>query len=42
MTGARPFSELDAYFDELDALGFQEYLGYYKAAYETYLKNMES
>ena len=42
VTGARPFSELDAYFDELDALGFQEYLGYYKAAYETYLKNMES
>lgn len=42
VTGARPFSELDAYFDELDALGFQEYLGYYKTAYETYLKNMNS
>lgn len=39
VTGARPLSEVDAYFDELDALGFEEYLGYYEKAYENYLAN---
>ncbi|MCK9251520.1 MAG: extracellular solute-binding protein [Clostridiales bacterium] len=39
VTGARALSEIDAYFNELDALGLEEYLGYYKTAYENYLAN---
>jgi putative aldouronate transport system substrate-binding protein len=39
VTGARSLSEIDAYFNELDALGLEEYLGYYKTAYENYLAN---
>lgn len=36
VTGARDLSEdeLDAYFDTLDSMGFQEYLGYYANYYE--------
>ena len=29
ITGARDLSELDAYFNELDDLGYQEYLKFY-------------
>ena len=29
ITGSRSLDELDAYFDELDNLGYQEYVGYY-------------
>lgn len=36
VTGDRPLSELDAYFDELDAAGFQDLLQYYKDYYEAY------
>ena len=36
ITGERPLSEIDDYFDELDAAGFQELLQYYKDYYENY------
>lgn len=41
--GERPVtdSELNAYFNELDALGFKEYLGLYEQAYENYLANLK-
>lgn len=29
VTGTRPLDELEDYFNELDALGYQEYVGYY-------------
>ena len=34
VTGARSLDELDAYFDELDALGAQDYIQIYKEYYE--------
>ena len=39
VTGARPLTEeeLDAYFAELDELGYQEYLGYYRDYYANYI-----
>jgi len=41
--GERPLtdSELNAYFNELDALGFQEYLQLHEKAYENYLANLK-
>jgi putative aldouronate transport system substrate-binding protein len=36
VTGDRPLSEIDDYFDELDAAGFQDLLQYYKDYYEIY------
>lgn len=36
VTGARPLSEIDDYFAELNTLGFEEYLGYYQKAYDNY------
>lgn len=37
ITGVRDLNEFDAYLDELKSLSFQEYLGYYQAAYASYL-----
>lgn len=34
VTGARSLDEIDAYFDELDALGAQRYVEIYKDYYE--------
>ena len=34
ITGVRPLNEIDNFFDELDVLGVQELLGYYKNYYE--------
>jgi len=34
VTGARPISEIDRYFTELDSMGYQEYLKYYVDYYE--------
>jgi len=34
VTGARPISDLDRYFAELDSMGYQEYLKYYVDYYE--------
>lgn len=36
ITGVRDLSEFDAYLDELKALDFETYLGYYQEAYETF------
>ena len=41
ITGSRDLSELDAYFKELDELGYQEYIGYYQDAYAIYLSNLK-
>lgn len=40
ITGERNLDELDAYFEQLDALGYQEYIGYYADAYASYLSNL--
>ncbi len=37
ITGVRSLDELDAYFNELDNLGFQEYQNYYINYYEQYV-----
>lgn len=34
ITGRRSLDEIDKYFEELNELGFEEYLGYYAEAYE--------
>lgn len=34
VTGARPLSELDAYFDEIERLGAKEYVKYYEDYYK--------
>lgn len=39
ITGDRPLSELEEYFKELDDLGYQEYIGYYQTAYESFMEN---
>lgn len=37
ITGIRPLSELDAYYEELKRLGVDEYIELYRAAYSTYM-----
>lgn len=37
VTGLRPLSEVDAYFEELETLGADEYLKYYQDVYASYL-----
>ncbi|HML46533.1 MAG TPA: hypothetical protein PKE04_07265, partial [Clostridia bacterium] len=37
ITGVRDLGEFDAYLEELKALSFEEYLGYYQDAYAAYL-----
>lgn len=39
ITGARPLDEFDAYLQELDGMGFQQYLQYYVDAYAVYTAN---
>lgn len=39
ITGANSLDNIDKYYDELNALGFQEYLGIYEKAYENYINN---
>ena len=39
ITGLRPLSEIDDYFAELDAMGFQEWQKYYIDYYNNYLGN---
>ncbi len=34
ITGARPLSELDAYFDEIERLGAKEFVKYYEDYYK--------
>ncbi len=43
ITGARALTdaELNKYYEELDALGFKEYLKYYQTAYDNYIKNLK-
>ena len=40
ITGERDLSEIETYFGELEALGYQEYIGYYQTGYDSYLENM--
>ncbi len=40
ITGIRDLGEFDKYLEELNSLGFEEYLVYYKGAYADYLKAM--
>ncbi len=40
ITGVNSFDQLDAYFAELDKLGFEEYEEYYSDAYAQYLENL--
>ena len=37
ITGVRDLSEFDTYLEELKALDFDTYLGYYQEAYDAYL-----
>lgn len=39
VTGQRPLSELDAYFEEMKTLGAEDYLAYYQEAYASYLES---
>ena len=38
ITGARPLSEVDQYFEELRQIGVEEYIEMYRAAYSDYIK----
>lgn len=40
ITGARPLAEFDAYIEEINKLGAEEYVGYYAEAYETFAANL--
>ena len=40
ITGIRPLSELDTYFEELEALGVEEYVEIYRAAYSSYMDSI--
>ena len=40
ITGVRSLDEFDKYLEELKDLGVEELLGFYTAAYETYLSNL--
>lgn len=40
ITGIRPISELDAYFEELKKLGVEEYIEIYRTAYSTYMDSV--
>lgn len=41
ITGVNSLDNLDAYYEQLKKMGYDEYLGYYVDAYKTYQANME-
>lgn len=40
ITGIRPTSEIDTFFEELKSMGMEEYISLYKEAYSTYMDSM--
>ena len=41
ITGVNSLDNLPAYFEQLNDIGFEEYLTYYVDAYEIYLANLQ-
>lgn len=40
ITGIRPISEIDKFFEELKSMGMEEYISLYKEAYSTYMDSV--
>jgi hypothetical protein len=39
ITGVRPLSEVDTFFNELKGFGVEEYIETYREAYKTFMEN---